>query len=143
MDIRKFLGRHYEIDQSINSKLEQIAELRCLAEKTGIGQIGQFCGSHGSGGFSDRVGRTAARIIDLENRINDEIDKLVEVKEEIREMIYNLPDSVQRTILERHYLLHEGWEKIADKLGYSPRHITRLHNQAIARLEEIYEDRTA
>ncbi len=140
MDIKEFLNRHYEISQSIDSKLEQVAELKSLAQKA---SPAVFSESRSSGGYSDRVGRTTARIIDLENQINEEIDRLIDVKTQIWEMIYSLPDSAQRTLLERHYLLHEGWERIAEKLGYSSRHITRLHNQALAALEEIYREKTA
>lgn len=138
--VKEFLNRHYEISQSIDAKLEQIEELKSLAQKI---TVGPFSESHGSGGYTDRVGRTTARIIDLENEINREIDRLIDVKTEIWELIYTLPDSTERVILERHYLLHEGWERIADKLGYSSRHITRLHNRALERLESAFRDRSA
>ena len=133
MNIKELLKSHFEINNLINMKLEQIAELRALAEKI---TVSPFSESHSKGTYTDRVGRTAARIMDLENEINDEIDKLVEVKIKIHETISAIPDGVQRTVLERHYLLHEPFEKISDKVGYSPRHITRLHNQALAALEK-------
>lgn len=135
MDIRKYLNQHFEINNAINSKLEQVAELRRLAVSA---PSPLFSESHSVGTHSDRVGRTAAKIADLENEINDEIDRLVELKCQIREIIATVPDSVQRTILERHYILGESWEVIAEKVGYSTRHITRLHNQAIEVLENIY-----
>lgn len=135
MNIRQFLGRHFEINNAINSKLEQLKELRHLAASAPSPTLSE---SHCTGTYSDRVGRTAARIIDLDREINEEIDRLVEIKIQIRGMIDTLHDSTQRTILERHYILHESWEVIAEKVGYSPRHITRLHNQAITALEAAY-----
>lgn len=138
--IKEFLNRHYEISQSIDAKLEQIEELKNLAKKI---TTGPFTESHASGGYTDRVGRTTARIVDLENEINEEIDRLVDVREEMLGLIYTLSDGVLRIILERHYLLHEGWERIADKLGYSPRHITRLHNRALEELEGALQSRIA
>lgn len=140
LQIKEFLNRHYEISQSIDAKLEQIEELKNLALKI---TVGPFCESHGVGGYTDRVGRTTARIMDLENEINREIDRLIDVKTEILALIYTLPDSTERTVLERHYLLHEGWERIAEKLGYSSRHITRIHNRALAALEGAFRDRSA
>lgn len=139
-EIKNFLNRHYEISQSIDTKLEQIEELKNLAKKI---TTGPFTESHASGGYTDRVGRTTARIVDLEREINEEIDRLVDVREEIHGLIYMLSDGTLRVILERHYLLHEGWERIADKLGYSPRHITRLHNRALAELEGAFQSRSA
>lgn len=135
MNIRQFLNQHFEINNEINSKLEQIAELRRLGASA---PSPIFSESRSVGTHSDRVGRTAAKIADLENEINEEIDRLVDLKSRIREIIAAIPDSMQRTILERHYLLGESWEKIGEKVGYSTRHVTRLHNQAIERLEAVY-----
>ncbi len=135
MNIRQFLGRHFEINNAVNSKLEQLEELRHLAASASSPTLSE---SHCTGTYSDRVGRTVAKIMDLDREINEEIDRLVETKIQIRNMIDTLSDSTQRTILERHYILHESWETIAEKLGYSTRHITRLHNQAIAALEAAY-----
>ena len=138
MNIRELLKSHFEISSLIDMKLEQIAELRALASKV---TASPFSESHSKGTYTDRVGRTTARIVDLENEINAEIDKLVEVKIKIHELIAAIPDGIQRTILERHYLLNESWEIISEKVGYSCRHITRLHNQALELLEHICENK--
>lgn len=135
MKIRELLNSHYAINHQIDMKLEQIAELRSLAAKV---TTSPFSESHSQGTYTDRVGRTAARIIDLEKEINDEIDKLVETKLKIRELVSLLHDGIQRTIIERHYILNESWEKISEKIGYSRRHVTRLHDKAIENLEMLY-----
>lgn len=136
MTVRELLGKHFEINNSINSKLEQIAELKSLATKVTASPFNM--GSHSEGTYTDRVGRTTVRIIDLENEINAEIDELVELKHTIHQMISAVNDSTQRTVLERHYILGESWEKIAEKVGYSSRHVNRIHNQAIACLEKLF-----
>ncbi len=135
MNIRELLKSHSIINNLIDMKLEQIAELRSLAAKV---TVSPFTESHSQGTYTDRVGRTTARIIDLENEINDEIDRLVEVKLRIRELVSALPNGIHRTIIERHYILNESWEKISEKIGYSRRHITRLHDKAIETLESLY-----
>lgn len=140
MNIRELLKSHYEINSLIDMKLEQIAELRSLAAKV---TTSPFTESHPQGTYTDRVGRTTARIIDLENEINDEIDKLVDVKLRIRELVSSLSNGIQRTIIERHYILNQPMEKIGEKMGYSRRHITRLHDKAIESLERIYGEITA
>ncbi len=136
MKIKELLNSHYEISCAIDSKLEVIAELKSLATKV---TTSPFTGSRSEGTYSDRVGRTTARIVDLEAEINAEIDKLVEVKEEIRCIIATVPDSRRRTVLERKYILNQNWEIIAEKMGYSPRQIMRIHNAAIEELEAYYD----
>ena len=137
MKIKELLNSHHEINNLIDMKLEQIAELRSLAAKV---TVSPFSESHSQGTYTDRVGRTTARIIDLENEINEEINKLVDIKIQIRELIAGLSDRIQRAILERHYILNEPWEEISEKVGYSRRHITRLHNQALETLEKSHTE---
>lgn len=135
MNIKELLNSHYETNHAIESKLEQLAELKSLASKV---TVSTFSESHSKGTHSDRVGRTTARIIDLENEINDEIDRLVDIKMKIRATISSLSDMNSRIILERRYILNESWERISEKMGYSPRHVIRMHNKAIDILESSY-----
>lgn len=139
MNIRELLKSHRAIDARIDMKLEHIAELRSLAAKV---TSSPFSESHSKGTYTDRVGRTAAKIIDLEREINEEIDKLVDIKRQIEDLVSLLDDGIQRTIIERHYILNESWEKISEKVGYSRRHITRLHDKAIETLEILCGEKT-
>lgn len=141
MTVKELLGSHFEINNAINSKLEQIEELKSLATKITVSPFNG--GSFSEGTYSDRVGRTTARIIDLETEINRDIDKLVELKYTIREVLSAVNNSTWRTILERHYILNESWDKISEKVGYSPRHINRIHNQAIEYLERLFGENIA
>ncbi|MGN0619191.1 MAG: hypothetical protein ACI4J7_09250 [Ruminiclostridium sp.] len=136
MKIRELLNSHKIIDTAINSKLEQLAELKCLATKVSPTNAE----SRGNGGVNDRVGRTVARIIDLENKINDYIDRLVSAKEAIAVVVSQTDNEVYTVLLEQRYILHETWETIAEKMGYSLRHTTRLHKEALEYLERLYPD---
>ncbi len=137
MDIKKFLESHKEIDDSINLKLDEIAQLRALAERctAKIGSESRSVGTH-----SDKVGKYAAKIADLENKIDAEIDRLVDRKDEIMYFVRALDDANERIVTERRYILHESIEKISEKLGYSPRHISRLLSSALEQMEEHYAD---
>ena len=111
INIRELLKSHRAIDARIDMKLEHIAELRSLAAKV---TSSPFSESHSKGTYTDRVGRTAAKIIDLEREINEEIDKLVDIKRQIEDLVSLLDDGIQRAIIERHYILNESWEKISE-----------------------------
>lgn len=141
MTVKELLGSHFEINNAINAKLEQIAELKSLATKITVSPFNG--GSFSEGTYTDRVGRTTARIIDLENEINRDIDKLVDIKYTIREVLSAVENSTWRTILERHYILNESWDRISEKVGYSSRHINRIHNQAIEYLERLFGENIA
>ncbi len=139
MDVKKLLASHKEIDDRINLYLEEIAQLRTLAEKCTLRISGEpFSGAKGL--HSDKVGQNAAKIADLEIRIDAEIDKLVDLKEQIMDMVSQLKDPTERAVIERRYILHETTETVADKTGYTPRHIRRVLNSALQHLEELYGD---
>jgi DNA-directed RNA polymerase specialized sigma subunit len=135
MDIKRLLESHREIDHGIDLKLEEIAQLRSLAERCTIRITGE---TRSACPASDKVGRNAAKIADLENKIDADIDRLVDLKEKLLDIAAALGDENERVIIERHYILHESFEAIAEKLGYTPRHVHRLHRSALAHLEELF-----
>ncbi len=132
MKIRELLVKHGELDRAIKVKLEVVQELKALATKVTASVF-----SGGGSGHSDRVGRTTARIVDLENEVNEDIDRFVEIKAELHGIISALENERDRLVIERRYILGESWERVAENMGYSPRHIKRLHNQIIEKLEKI------
>lgn len=139
MNVKKFLESHKEIDDRINLDLEEIAQLRSLAERT-TRYISFDGGGRRSGGKSDRVGNYAVKIADLEAKIDREIDRLVDIRDQIAGMVSELGDETERSILMRHYILHESWEAAAEKLGFSSRHVQRIHKQALEKLERRFND---
>ena len=136
MDIRKLLESHKEIDDRIELCLEEIARLRSLAER--VTSCISPDASRGKGGHSDRVGNYAVKIAELEMQTDKEIDRLVELRERIMKIVSSLDDNLERTVIERRYIMHENNEKIAERLGYCTRHITRVHRIALMKLEKMY-----
>ena len=55
----------------------------------------------------------------------------------IIEDISKVPDPVHRRILSLHYLEGRSWEWIAVEIGYSYRHTTRLHGEALQAMDKI------
>lgn len=137
MDVRRMLALHKALDERINLKLDEIAHLRALAERATM-RIGGTKGKKGS--YSDKVGKYASKIADLEKKIDSEIDRLVTMKERIMDIAASLDDDLERNIIERHYIMHESLTDISEKLGYSLRHITRVHIRALEKLETMYDD---
>ena len=132
MTPKEYLSQYRTLDVEINSKLEQVAQLRALASK-----VSPSTGFGAAGGISDRVGKTVAKIVDLENEINDDIDKLVELKREIRHILNSIPNSTYRNVLEMRYFLGMDWEEIGEKIGYSPRQTIRFHGYALVLIEKM------
>lgn len=67
----------------------------------------------------------------LEEEINGEIDRLVDLKTEVRRRIEAIPDERYRAILAAKYLNYQSLDRIADDMGYEQRQIFRLHGRAL------------
>ena len=128
MTKKEYLGQAYRIDQRINSKLEQVMKLRETSTKA-TATLSDMPRSDSPN--VHRLEDTICKIVDLENEINHDIDRLVDLKREARDVIGQLSDPDQQLILELRYLCYKTWEEIADELGYCPSNIYRLHGRAL------------
>ena len=73
-------------------------------------------------------------IIDFENEINAEIDRLVDIKREITCLINGVSNPEEQTLLELRYLCFKTWEQIAVDMGYSLQNVYKLHSKALKNL---------
>ena len=134
MTIKEYLSQAYRIDQRINSKLEQVQSLRELAVKATSTLSETY--SSGSANKQTMEG-VIVKIIDLENEIDEEIDRLVDLKQEIVSMIKQVKNPEYQTLLELRYLCFRTWEQIAVEMSYELRYLHKLHRRALEICDEI------
>ena len=53
----------------------------------------------------------------------------------IERIILNIPDGVDSDIIHMRYIEFETWDKIAEKTGYSEKHVYRIHNRILEKLD--------
>lgn len=132
MTAKEYLGQAYRLDQRINSKLEQVLSLRELTTKaTATMSDMPGGGSRNVYKMQDIIGK----IVDLENEINADIDKLVDLKREMVAVIKAVENPEYQTLLELRYLCFKTWEQIAVDMKYSTRNIYMLHDAAISAIK--------
>ena len=128
MTAKEYLSQAYRLDQRINSKIEQVASLNDLATKCTSTLTGMPRNpNRASSTMADAVGK----IIDLQNEINQDIDRLVDLKREIVAVIKAIENPEYQTLLEKRYLCFLTWEKIAVDMGYDLRWLYRVHKRAL------------
>ncbi|WP_148465559.1 hypothetical protein [Peptoniphilus harei] len=125
MNAKEYLKQAFYLDKRINSKLEQVESLNALAKKA-TSTLSDMPKSPNRG--SSKLEDTIVKIIDLQEEINRDIDKLVDLKAEMVGTIKQIQNKELQVILEKRYLCYETWEKIAVDMNYDIRHIHRLHN---------------
>lgn len=119
------------LDTLINSNLKQLEELRSFKSVLPSLEVGDKVQSNK---ISDTTFDYVANIVNLENIINNDIDKLVELKLKAKREFKRL-DIVYRTLMELRYLECKDWEEISAEMAYSTQHIYRLHGEALERIK--------
>lgn len=131
MTAKEFLSQAYRIDQRINSKLEQVMSLRDLAVKATVTLQGSVQkATRNVHSMEDII----AKMIDLEDEINRDIDTLVDLKRDIVKVIKRIKSPEYQTLLELRYLCFKTWEQIAVDMGYSIQNAYKMHDRALQSL---------
>ena len=132
MNIKAYLGQARYLDMRIKSKIQQINSLNELA--TSCTAVLSDMPRNPNKGRS-RVEDCVMKIIEVQESLKADIDRLVETKKEIMETVKAVDDVELQTLLEKRYLCFLSWEKIAVDMHYSIQHIYRMHDQALAAVE--------
>ncbi|GHU68106.1 hypothetical protein FACS1894184_09310 [Clostridia bacterium] len=127
-ETKSYLSQAWWIDRHIQSKIEQQTSLRELAAKA-VSTLSDMPRSPSPN--LQPMENIIAKICDLEQEINGDIDALVDLKCEIMAVIKNVTDQEQQIILEKRYLGFITFERIAVDMNYSMRHTFRLHDEAL------------
>ena len=129
MTAKEYLRQAYRLDHRINS---DIAEMERLQE---------MAGSVGSPGFEEHYNpnrpskaplvRCLEKVWDLEQKINSEIDRLIDLKAQMREVIATASNADEQMVLRYRYIHNMTWEQIGDELHADRTTVYRWHNSAL------------
>lgn len=134
MTIKEYLSQAYRLDQRINSKIEQLKRWQDLATKaTSTLSKTSSCSYENSHKMEDNM----VKIIDLKNEINNDIDRLIDLKKDIMALINAVKNPEYQTLLELRYLCYKKWSQIAAEMGYDLRYIHKLHLRALSECKKI------
>lgn len=136
MNAQDYLGQAYRLDQHITSKLQQVESLRSLTERVTVTYGGEVV-SHTRNVTS--LQDTIIRLIEAENELNQEIDKLVDLKIKISNIISGVRNESYRLILEKRYLCFLPWDQIAADLNISRRWVLIQHKRAVAVVDKLIQ----
>ena len=128
MTAKEYLNQAYWLDRRIDSKLEQLSALKDMATKTT------------SIMSDDVVNRTRnvhsmqdviAKIIDMQAEINADIDRLVDLKRDIMQVVKAVEDPELQTLLELRYLCFKDWQDIAHSMHCTESNVFKVHSKAL------------
>ena len=134
MQPKQYLKQAYRLNELIQCNQQELADLRLLSESIpGIDYSKDRVQTSPSNdaGFTNIV----AKIIELEDAINADIEKMLSLKLEIRTVINAVQDNEEKLLLKLRYLNFMSWEDICDEINVSMRTAHRIHSAALANVK--------
>lgn len=105
---------------------EEICQLRLDTMVPSLIQDGM---PHGSG--DGDLSGYAARVDGLLKELRELVEKKLDIRREISRKIEEMGNETEGTLLRYRYIMGLSFEEIAVKMGYTYRHVTRLHGMAL------------
>lgn len=140
MTAKEYLNQAYYLDRDAALIIAKADKLR----ESLYGRAVQLDSAAVSGGGAhDIIGETVTKVVAYESEKDKKISELIAKRLEIESVIADVPDALQREVLERRYLLYQPWETYFDKrtgekivgideaMNYSARQIYRIHGEAL------------
>lgn len=131
---KEYLQKMRMYDARIESKLLEVQQLKAMITKITPTLKADVVSSSGN---QDKLGDAVAKIVDLENEINKDIDCYIDLKREVKAKLEKLTNPNYYKVLEKRYVQYYTFERIATEMHYSYRNITKLHGRALQAFEKI------
>lgn len=136
-DAKAYLREIELLDAHINNKLNDLFTLRTMVTKI-TATISPVVVS-GSGN-QDKLGDAIAKIVDLQNEINQQIDKFVDSKREVSAVLEKLQDPDHVKVLHKRYIEYKPWEQIACEMCCTYRNVCYIHGKALQAVDALLGD---
>jgi DNA-directed RNA polymerase specialized sigma subunit len=139
MTTKQYLRQAYRLNELIQSDLEELDQLKALS--TSISSPNLSGMPHSASRPTEApFTKCIMKIVDLEKIINDEIDRFVDLKKEVRETINTVQAPNERLVLKLRYIEFLKWEAVAAKMNLSLKQVHRIHGDALQNIKIPYSD---
>lgn len=131
-EVKEYLNGAYYIDKRIDVLQDELTLLESRLEKCTPSYT-----SNRGGGNQPSFEYVLDRVLQYRERLNNEIDNLVDTKEDIKKVISKVENPKARLILTQKYINFHTFEYIAEKLKMEERQIRRIHKKSIETLSKM------
>lgn len=133
MTAKEYLQRIRKMDFEIKA-LKDLAE----EQRTKLTRISPVLSDMpGCGGTTDKIPDGLSRLYDVYGELSKKIIEVEKEKDIAYELVASLQDNTHRAILYMRYFSYRSFEEISVSLGYSYRHVCRLHGEALQQFEKM------
>ena len=136
-EVKEYLHRIQKLDRMIEHELQEVEKWKAMCEYPNAPTYGtervQTSGSN-------KLPSVLANYITIKGRIEKEVEKLVEERQEIINTIKGLPLQEYDVIYEK-YVNKKDFYEIADIMGISYSWVTSVHGRALKSMQKILQDK--
>lgn len=137
IDAKRYLQQIKQCNMRITIKMEDLEQMRAFTTKvTSTLTDMSVSGTKNNDKLADAI----VRIADLQNDINYEIDRFVDLKKEVSAVIDKVSNEDQHTVLYKRYVLFKTFEKIACEMNMTYRNVCYIHGRALQAVERILRE---
>ncbi len=129
MTAKEYLKQAYRLDHRINSDLAEVERLRSMARSVNSpGFDAHYDPNHAT---EAPFIRCLEKVWQMEEKINAEIDMLVDLKQQMRLAIGTVTNADEQMVLRYRYIHNKTWEQIGDELHADKSTVRRWHGAAL------------
>lgn len=138
MKAKEYLQQLQRLDTIISQKMVELEDLHLKVTSTGSIDYSKErvqTSPSGDAPFANMI----ARIADLEDEINAEIDRFVDEKHKIINQIQGLKNSDYISLLFKRYVEFKKFETIAVEMNFTYQYVLNMHGYALKEFEIAYK----
>lgn len=130
--VKNYLSKAYQVELRIDDRVAMIQSLRDLAVKADP-TVSDMPGSPNRN--IRRMEDIIVKITDQENELRDEIDRLLDLRKSIHDLIAQVDVPEQQVALEQRYLRYLSWDEISGNIGVCRRQVYRIHDAGLEKIK--------
>lgn len=134
MTAREYLEQAQELEQVINAKLSQLSALHALSRRV-TATLSDMPRS--ASGSTHPMENIIVRLVGMEQEIDEDVDRLIDMKQEMADYLRTLPNADCGELLAHRYVSFMSWKRIAAVMHYTERYVYKLHMRALEMLESV------
>lgn len=138
IDAKKYLRQIEILDRRITAKVEERQNVLDMLLR--ITPVMRDTTSGGDAAGHDKMENGVVKLTAYEEEISADIDRLVELKREISEVIDLVENPKRRAVLRFRYINYKSFEQIAVDMDMSYRNICYIHGKALRDVSRILEE---
>lgn len=136
MTAKTYLSQIRVADIRIQDGLDDLKQEKAKATKVTAAMEGEMVSGSKS---PDKLTDAVAKIIELQEQINRDVDKYVDIKKEATMLLAQVENPTHYKILNSRYVLYKTWEQIACELDFTYQWVCQLHGVALLEFEKIMQ----